>query len=45
MAAGKLIVEEAGGRVTNFRGGLLHLDGKETLASNGKIHEEMIKVL
>ena len=45
VAAGKLIVEEAGGRVTNFRGGLLHLDGKETLASNGKIHEEMIKVL
>jgi myo-inositol-1(or 4)-monophosphatase len=45
VAAGKLIVEEAGGTVTDFRGSPLHLDGKEALASNGRIHEEMIRVL
>jgi myo-inositol-1(or 4)-monophosphatase len=45
VAAGKLIVEEAGGRVTDFRGGPLNIEGKETLASNGRIHAEMIRVL
>jgi myo-inositol-1(or 4)-monophosphatase len=45
VAAGKLIVEEAGGRATDFRGGPLLLDGKEALASNGKIHEDMIRLL
>jgi myo-inositol-1(or 4)-monophosphatase len=45
VAAGKLIIEEAGGKVTDFRGGSLLLDGKEALASNGKIHEGMIKIL
>ena len=45
VAAGKLIVEEAGGRVSDFRGKALDINGKETLASNGKIHEEMIRVL
>ena len=45
VAAGKLIVEEAGGAVTNFSGGPLEIYGQETLASNGRIHEEMIRVL
>ena len=45
VAAGKLLVEEAGGRVTDFRGGPLDIEGTETLASNGKIHADMVRVL
>ena len=37
-AAGVLIVEEAGGRVTDFNGGPFQLNSRETLASNGLIH-------
>lgn len=44
-AAGLLILEEAGGRVTNFSGGRFSIYSKEVLASNGKIHEEMIDLL
>jgi myo-inositol-1(or 4)-monophosphatase len=45
VAAGKLLVEEAGGVVTDFQGGPLDIYGQETLASNGRIHREMIGVL
>ena len=37
-AAGRLIVEEAGGRVTDFSGAAHRLDGDETAASNGHLH-------
>lgn len=37
-AAGRLIVEEAGGRVTDFSGAPHRLDGLETAASNGHLH-------
>ena len=40
-AAGILLVEEAGGRVTDFAGGAFHLDSREVLASNGLIHDEL----
>jgi myo-inositol-1(or 4)-monophosphatase len=42
VAAGILMVEEAGGRVTNFAGGKYKLESSETLASNGHIHGEMV---
>ncbi len=42
-AAGVLLVEEAGGRVSDFRGGPFQLDSRETLASNGLVHEEMLR--
>jgi myo-inositol-1(or 4)-monophosphatase len=45
VAAGKLLVEEAGGVVTDFGGSPLNIYGQETLASNGRIHEEMARVL
>jgi myo-inositol-1(or 4)-monophosphatase len=45
MAAGTLIVREAGGRVTGFDGGEFRLEGRQILASNGRIHEEMMAVL
>ena len=41
-AAGVLIVEEAGGRVTNFAGGPFELDSRETLASNGLVHDALV---
>ena len=41
-AAGILLVEEAGGRVTNFAGGQVRLASDEVLASNGLIHEELV---
>ncbi len=41
-AAGILLVEEAGGRVTDFAGGRFRLASDEILASNGLIHEELI---
>jgi myo-inositol-1(or 4)-monophosphatase len=41
-AAGILLVEEAGGQVTDFAGGAFQLNSKEVLASNGLIHAEMV---
>ena len=45
QAAGALIVEEAGGRVTDFKGRAFSISGQECLASNGLIHEPMIRIL
>ena len=45
IAAGVIIIREAGGTVTNFDGTPVDIYGIEILASNGKIHEEMINVL
>jgi myo-inositol-1(or 4)-monophosphatase len=44
-AAGSLLVEEAGGRVTNVTGGALDLDAPAVVASNGRIHDAMLAVL
>ncbi len=44
-AAGMLLVEEAGGRVTDFRGGPYTPFHREILASNGLIHREMARLL
>ncbi len=41
-AAGILLVEEAGGRVTDFKGRHFRIDSHEILASNGDIHEELL---
>ncbi len=46
VAAGYLILLEAGGKVTNFEGGQYSVYDKQILASNGKtVHDEMIDVL
>jgi myo-inositol-1(or 4)-monophosphatase len=45
VAAGRLIVEEAGGTVTNFRGSPSTIYRPELLASNGKIHGAMMALL
>jgi myo-inositol-1(or 4)-monophosphatase len=41
-AAGVLIVEEAGGKVSRFDGTPFQLDSRETLASNGVVHEALV---
>jgi len=41
-AAGILLVEEAGGRVSDFSGNRVQLESREVLASNGLIHDEMV---
>ena len=41
-AAGFLLVEEAGGKMTVFSGKPFRLDSREILASNGLIHAELI---
>jgi myo-inositol-1(or 4)-monophosphatase len=42
-AAGILLVEESGGRTSDFSGNKFKLDSKEILASNGLIHEELLR--
>jgi myo-inositol-1(or 4)-monophosphatase len=42
-AAGVLIVEEAGGRVTRFDGAAFELNSRETVASNGLIHDALLR--
>jgi myo-inositol-1(or 4)-monophosphatase len=45
VAAAALLVEEAGGRVTDFVGGPMPQDGFEVAASNGHLHEALLGVL
>src|SRR5437867_13454231 len=45
MAAGVLLVREAGGRVTRFDGAPFALDGRQILATNGTLHAPMQDVL
>ncbi|MEP0711259.1 MAG: inositol monophosphatase family protein, partial [Algoriphagus sp.] len=42
VAAGALIVEEAGGLVTDFSGGRDFIFGRQIIATNEKIHEEIL---
>jgi myo-inositol-1(or 4)-monophosphatase len=42
-AAGALIVEEAGGKISRFDGSPFEIDSRETLASNGLIHPALVE--
>jgi myo-inositol-1(or 4)-monophosphatase len=42
-AAGTLMVTEAGGRIGDVRGGGFNLLGDDVFASNGVVHDEMVK--
>jgi myo-inositol-1(or 4)-monophosphatase len=44
IAAGALILEEAGGKATDYQGGMLDLDGRQIVASNGVLHAAMTKL-
>jgi myo-inositol-1(or 4)-monophosphatase len=41
-AAGVLMVEEAGGKITDFGGSPFELNSRETVASNGLVHEALL---
>ena len=45
IAAGLLLVREAGGRVSNFEGNTVVLGAGELVASNGQIHHQMLQVI
>lgn len=45
VAAGHLILNEAGGKITNFQRKKYSIYSKQVLATNGKIHTEMIDIL
>lgn len=45
VAAGVLLIEEAGGRLSNFTGGALDIYTPKVLASNGLVHDAMMRVL
>ncbi|HKC51140.1 MAG TPA: inositol monophosphatase family protein [Myxococcota bacterium] len=45
VAAGLLLVEEAGGRVTDFDAGPAPGSGERIVASNGRVHAAMLEVL
>ena len=45
VAAGILLIEEAGGRVTDYQNSPLDIYTPKVLASNGLVHEAMMSVL
>ncbi|MCX6112248.1 MAG: inositol monophosphatase family protein [Proteobacteria bacterium] len=45
VAAGYLLVEEAGGKVTSFKGEKFSIYENNFVASNGLIHDQMVKVI
>jgi myo-inositol-1(or 4)-monophosphatase len=45
MAAGSLLVTEAGGMVTDVAGNTFTLKGAQAVASNGAVHHAMLKVI
>ena len=45
VSAGALMVEEAGGRVTNMSGGPFDSRSGEVIASNSRIHDAMVEIV
>jgi myo-inositol-1(or 4)-monophosphatase len=45
VAAGVLLIEEAGGRITDYEGRPLDIYTPKVLASNGLVHDSMMRVL
>ena len=45
VTAGLLLIEEAGGRVSDFSGGPASLHGRAFVVSNGHIHDAMLQVM
>ena len=45
IAAGALVVQEAGGKVTDINGSDFNLRTRNIIASNGKVHEALLTVL
>ena len=45
MCAGIFLVEEAGGKATNFKNGKINIYSRQILATNGHVHESMLEIL
>jgi myo-inositol-1(or 4)-monophosphatase len=45
VAAGIILVQEAGGKVTDFEGGRDYIFGRHVVATNHSIHEELMEVI
>ena len=45
ICAGNLIVEEAGGKTSDWDNTPMPFDGNRVLATNGQIHSQMIDIL
>jgi myo-inositol-1(or 4)-monophosphatase len=45
VAAGVILVQEAGGKVTDFEGGNDYIFGRQLVATNRSIHEELMAVI
>lgn len=45
IAAGSLILKQAGGMVTDFSGGDTCYSGRQVIASNGILHDELLKII
>jgi len=45
VAAGILIVQEAGGKVTDFDGAENYRNGKQIVASNPQVHKRLLEIL
>lgn len=45
IAAGSLIVKNAGGKITDYSGGSNFYDGREVLATNGLLHDKILEIL
>jgi myo-inositol-1(or 4)-monophosphatase len=45
VAAGSFLVKQAGGQVTDFKGGDDYIFGKSLVSSNGLVHDEMLELV
>ncbi len=45
IAAGIILIKEAGGYISDFKGDKEYVDNQTLLATNSKISEEMIEIL
>ena len=45
VAGGAIIVQEAGGTVTDFKGGSDFVFGQQLIATNGKVHQEVLEII
>ncbi len=45
MAAGVLLIQEAGGTISDFQGKPLNIYKPNIIASNGNIHEELVRII
>jgi len=45
VAAATLILKQAGGKISDYKGGNDYLFGGQLVASNGKVHDEMLKAI